>query len=113
MTHKIIIFLCLILLESSCAYRLTKETTNETGANCNILKGYFSRNNYCDRLMYIEKRYYCLESLKCLKLVTDDLADTTGINANVTGTWAGIDYESDSLFFEDIKKWKAYFKCPQ
>ena len=80
--------------------------------SCCILEGYYKKRTYCEKLTYIERRYYC-GNLRCITIVAHEMADTTGIPSSVTATWGGIAYDNDSLFFEDIKKWKVYFKCSQ
>jgi hypothetical protein len=80
-------------------------------AECNTYEVYSHYKNYCDKLRYIEKRFYCIENSDCLLIIIKDLQAATGINAQITGNFYGVDYESDSVWYADIAKWKSYFKC--
>jgi hypothetical protein len=105
----------LVLVVTSCGTnnRLAQNALHKTDSktDCKIYEYYSRYSNYCDKLRFIEKRFYCLESSQCLLLIIRDLQSATGINAQITGNFYGIDYESDSIWYNDIAKWKRYFKC--
>jgi len=81
---------------------------------CNELKGEYFFYNPCQRVTFLETKVLAKAyDDACLLAITADLNSISGIQASVYPCGMGACYISDSLFLQDLKKWRNYFECEQ
>jgi len=77
---------------------------------------YICRRSDCDLLNKIEKCYYNGNTnFECLQLNIDscfrEIEKSTGIESRAELSYFGYSYQQDSVFYEDINRWRNALKC--
>lgn len=66
----------------------------------------------CEIIDQLEKKYKSKQfEFKYINEAIPELEKKSKINSQAIKDIDGYHYKSDSLFYQDIKKWKKYFKC--
>jgi len=70
----------------------------------------FRNLSACQKVDYIEKKYATINP-SCIEIMSRDLSKLTSTRSSMKGTFFGINYTSDSLFQEDVRRWRNILNC--